>query len=270
MNLTIPYDEFRVWKQLIAPKLIGLNEIAEEVIEYALTEILNNAQDHSGGKNVTVLVSQDKSHVKITIGDDGIGIFKHIMNHLNLDQELDAAIELIKGKFTTLPKYHSGEGLFFTSHAVDKLTICANRHCLELAASEVAFNTIEEISGTKVTVDLKKIMTRSLNSVFEDYCHVDEDEIPVFDRTVFRLQLAQSEGRLISRSQAKRVMKGMERFNLVEVDFTGVETIGQGFADEMFRVWQSFHQETMIKPTHASDRIKKLISRVTKLVNTRY
>jgi anti-sigma regulatory factor (Ser/Thr protein kinase) len=263
MNFTIPYDEFRIWKQLIAPKIIGLNEVAEEIIEYALTEILNNAQDHSDGKNVTVLISQYESHVKVTIGDDGIGIFKHIMDHLHLDQELDAAIELIKGKFTTSPKYHSGEGLFFTSNAVEKLTICANRHCLELATSEVTFNTVEEISGTNITVYLKKIMNRSLNSVFEDYCHVDKNEIPVFDRTVFRLQLVQSEGRLISRSQAKRVMNGMERFSIVEVDFTGVDNIGQAFADEMFRVWQSFHQETIIKPTNTSDKIKKIISRVT-------
>jgi hypothetical protein len=42
-----------------------------------------------------------------------------------------------------------------------------------------------------------------------------------------------------------------------------VDNIGQGFADEMFRVWQSFHQNTIIKTAHASDKIKKLISRVT-------
>jgi len=145
--------------------------------------------------------------------------------------------------------------------------VLANTHCLELTASEVSFNTIEEISGTTVTVELKKIMHRSLNSVFEDYCHVDENEIPVFDRTVFRLQLAQSEGRLISRSQAKRVMNGMERFNIVEVDFTGVNNIGQGFADEMFRVWQSFHQDTIIKTAHVSDKIKKIILRVKNVNN---
>ncbi len=130
MNLTIPYDEFRVWKQLIASQLIGLNEVAEEqqqqIIEYALTEILNNAQDHSGGENVTIFVSQDKDFVKVTIKDGGVGLFKHIMDHLHLEQALDAAIELIKGKFTTLPKYHSGEGLFFTSRAVNKLTLCAS------------------------------------------------------------------------------------------------------------------------------------------------
>jgi len=95
------------------------------------------------------------------------------MRLFHLVQEFDAAIELIKGKFTTLPKYHSGEGLFFSSHAVDKLTICANKHCLELAASEVAFNEIEEITGTNVTVLLKKKKTRNINSVFDDYCSVN-------------------------------------------------------------------------------------------------
>jgi anti-sigma regulatory factor (Ser/Thr protein kinase) len=262
MIIPIPYDEFRVWKQLIAPKLTGLNDVAEEIIEYSLTEILNNAQDHSEGKNASISIYQDKDYITVTIGDDGTGIFRHIMEHLDLDQALDAAIELTKGKFTTLPDYHSGEGLFFSSRAVDQLTICANGHCLEIATSEVTFNVVEEISGTNVTVRLRKTMDRSLEEVFNAYCHLDEDEIPVFDRTVFRLQLAQTEGRLISRSQAKRIMNGMERFAIVEVDFTGVENIGQGFADEMFRVWQTFHKETVVKYRSAGDKVKKIISRV--------
>ena len=247
--IPIPYDEFRVWKQLIAPKLTGLNDVAEEILEYSLTEILNNAQDHSEGKNASISIYQDKDYITVTIGDDGVGIFKHIMEHIHIDQALDAAIELTKGKFTTQPEHHSGEGLFFSSRAVDQLTICANGHCLEIATSEVTFNVVEEISGTNVTVRLRKTMNRRFK--------------PVFDRTVFPLQLAQSEGRLISRSQAKRIMNGMERFAIVEVDFTGVENIGQGFADEMFRVWQSFHKETVVKPTYVGDKVKKIISRVT-------
>jgi anti-sigma regulatory factor (Ser/Thr protein kinase) len=132
MNITIPYDEFRVFKQLIAPKLTNLNETAEEIIEYAVTKILNNAQDHSGGNNVSIAISQDKHNISVTIGDDGVGIFENIMAHLHLEQALDAAIELSKGKLSTQPERHSGEGLFFTLQAVDRLTICANAHCLEL------------------------------------------------------------------------------------------------------------------------------------------
>jgi len=263
MNITIPYDEFRVWKQLIAPKLTNLNETAEEIIEYAIIKILNNAQDHSGGNNVSISILQDKHDLSITIGDDGVGIFKHIMEYIHLDQALDAAIELSKGKLTTQPERHSGEGLFFILQAVDRLTICANAHCLELTDSQAIFNVAKKISGTTITVQLRNTMTRSLESVFNAFCHVNEDEIPIFDQTVFRLQLAQTEGRLVSRSQAKRVMNGMERFAIVEVDFTGVDNIGQGFADEMFRVWQSFHKETIIKATYANEKVKKLISRVT-------
>jgi len=183
MNITIPYDEFRASKQLIAPKLTNLNDTAKEIIEYALIKILNNAQDHSGGNNVSISISQDKHDLSVTISDDGVGIFKHIMEHLHLDQALDAAIELSKGKLTTQPERHSGEGLFFTLQAVDRLTICANAHCLELTDSQVTFNVTEDI--------------------------------------------------------------------------------GQGFADEMFRVWQSFHKETIIKATYANEKVKKLISRVT-------
>ena len=59
-----------------------------------------------------------------------------------------------------------------------------------------------------------------------------------FDRTIVPLRMAQHEGeKLVSRSQAKRIAHRFERFKRVELDFTGVETIGQAFADEMFRVF---------------------------------
>jgi hypothetical protein len=42
---------------------------------------------------------------------------------------------------------------------------------------------------------------------------------------------------LISRSQAKRLLARIELFKIVLFDFSGVETIGQAFADEIFRVF---------------------------------
>ena len=49
------------------------------------------------------------------VNDSGIGIFRNIMQKRNLKSELEAIQDLMKGKTTTMPESHSGEGIFFTS-----------------------------------------------------------------------------------------------------------------------------------------------------------
>jgi len=44
--------------------------------------------------------------------------------------------------------------------------------------------------------------------------------------------------KLVSRSQAKRLLARVELFKVVMLDFTNVPTIGQAFADEIFRVFR--------------------------------
>jgi len=48
---------------------------------------------------------------------------------------------------------------------------------------------------------------------------------------------AYGEDNLISRSQAKRLLVRFERFKEIILDFENVESIGQAFADEIFRVF---------------------------------
>jgi hypothetical protein len=43
--------------------------------------------------------------------------------------------------------------------------------------------------------------------------------------------------RFVSRSEAKRLPRGLDRFAHVTLDFQGVVLVGQGFIDEVFRVW---------------------------------
>jgi hypothetical protein len=58
----------------------------------------------------------------------------------------------------------------------------------------------------------------------------------------------------VARSEAKRLTQGLERFRFVILDFQSVTLVGQGFADEIFRVWSRAHPqielqaENMIPP----------------------
>ena len=66
----------------------------------------------------------------------------------------------------------------------------------------------------------------------------------------------------MSRSQAKRLLVRFERFEHIELDFTGVEEIGQGFADEVFRVFCVQHPMVVISPVNCSSQVERMIKRV--------
>ncbi|MBC8184092.1 STAS-like domain-containing protein [candidate division KSB1 bacterium] len=67
------------------------------------------------GKSLFSDISYSVTKVTIWIWDDGIRIFRKIRTALNLEIDLHAVFELSKGKLTTDPANHTGEGIFFTS-----------------------------------------------------------------------------------------------------------------------------------------------------------
>ena len=47
----------------------------------------------------------------------------------------------------------------------------------------------------------------------------------------------------VARSHARRVLKDAEGYKELVIDFQGIEFMGRGFADEVFRVFQEEHLE---------------------------
>lgn len=84
---------------------------------------------------------------------------------------------------------------------------------------------------TRARWEIDPAGTRSLSDVFHGY-YTDDDHR--FDRTKTVVHLFGIGVRFISRSEARRLMRGLERFREAELDFTGVEEVGQGFVDEVF------------------------------------
>jgi hypothetical protein len=54
----------------------------------------------------------------------------------------------------------------------------------------------------------------------------------------------------------------LEKFKDVDLDFTHVKGIGQGFADQVFRVWQAVHPETQLHVINATPEVEFMINRV--------
>ncbi len=65
--------------------------------------------------------------------------------------------------------------------------------------------------------------------------------------------------KLVSRSQAKRILNRIEKFKTVLLDFEGVDSIGQAFADEVFRVFARRNPHITIQPTHTTETINRMI-----------
>ena len=251
-------DEFRVWSQLIAPKL-NLPQNIFSICHYGFTEMLNNVLEHSRSKNVTIHCTQNEFQTLFEISDDGVGVFTSLCTYFQFDSNIHALIELVKGKLTVAPEAHSGEGIFFSSKMFDQFIIEADDLLVTFEANECSVRSIPNRHGTSFRM---KISNDSLRTTQEIFARYTEPEELTFCKTRFFVSLAAFEGELISRSQAKRIVARFENFEKVELDFNGVNNIGQGFADELVRVWPLAHPATQLFVTNASEPVEKMLRHV--------
>jgi len=254
-------EEDRVWDEMSGPSsvLATVSDRPRAILQYVLTEIVNNAIDHSGATEVEISVSLRGTGVVLEIIDRGVGIFEHIRDKFGLDTELDALQELSKGKTTTMPSRHSGEGVFFSSKASSWFEIASGalRWVVDNRRDDMAVGALDpQVRGTEVRVEVDGDIDRDLNQVFAEYT---EDFKFSKTRTVVRLFAIGTE--FVSRSQAKRLVNGLEKFREVVLDFKGVDLVGQGFADEVFRVWTREHPEVKLIPTDMNDAVAFMVER---------
>ena len=165
---------------------------------------------------------------------------------------------------TTDPDNHTGEGIFFTSRVFDEFEIDSKgvrfRHDDHFEFDYILeSNFSEHEAGTAVYMHIKRDSTRDIQTVFDDYAGPDEFQ---FNKTLIPVRLAQYENeKLVSRSQAKRVLARIERFKIVIFDFDGVKAIGQAFADEIFRVYAKNHPYIVLEPVKMEPNVSKMVRR---------
>jgi hypothetical protein len=249
------------WLELFVPVVAGLPDNVRGIWQYGVTEMVNNAIDHSEASSVRVTVMQNALSTEGYVSDDGVGIFKRIQRALGLYDPREALLELAKGKVTTAPRNHTGEGIFFTSRAFDifgivseELTYAHDKEPLDILAEHLVAR-----SGTMVVLQLDNDSHRNLRSVFNQFSGGEEY---AFSKTLVPIKLAQFEGqKLVSRSQARRLTAGLNRFRHVILDFSGVTEVGQAFADEVFRVFARENPEMLLVATKTSRQVKQMIDR---------
>ena len=259
-EITPELQEDLVWTRDVSPLLKGLPKNVFDVWNFCFTEMFNNAVDHSEGETISVYLEQDEDATELTLIDDGVGIFRKLQSALNLPDERQAVLELAKGKFTTDSSRHSGQGIFFTSRMVDSFDIVSGSVYFSSQAGarqDVALEEEEGTAGTTLFLRLANDTSRTMSGIFAEYREGDKFG---FDRTVIPVVLAQyGDDQLVSRSQAKRVLARVEKFEHVVFDFDKVPQIGQGFADEIFRVFARAHPEVKLSVSRASREVMGMI-----------
>ncbi|MDQ3261966.1 MAG: DUF4325 domain-containing protein [Pseudomonadota bacterium] len=261
-SLDAKITEDQIWGNDISPSLRPMPENVIGIWHYGFTEMFNNAIDHSEGTLIAVTFSKTAASATISLYDNGVGIFKKIQAALKLIDERHAVLELAKGKFTTDPKNHSGEGIFFASRMFDDFRILSGgvyfSHEFE-ENEDWIMQSGDTMPGTLVKMRLNNHTSRATKKVFDKFT---TDDNYGFTKTVVPVKLTQyGDDNLVSRSQAKRLLLRIDRFKVVVFDFASVTSIGQAFADEIFRVFAMKHPDIEIAAIRAGSEVKRMISR---------
>ena len=237
----------------------GIAGNVSSTLDYAFTEMLNNAIEHSTSEKIDVVVMRTATDIRFMVADRGIGIFNNIMKKKRLGTTIEAIQDLLKGKETTEPAAHSGEGIFFTSKIADLLTIKSfeKKLVFDNARQDIYVKDVKPVRGTRVDFVLGLRSKKKLVDLFDKYT----DESFQFSKTEVKVKLYHQDVDYVSRSQARRILTGLEKFKTIELDFKDVKTIGQAFADEVFRIWQAQHKDVKFVIKDANENIMIMIKR---------
>ncbi len=239
-------------------------ENIKSIFEYAFSEMLNNAIEHSKSKKIKFSLDIEGDVLSFVIDDYGIGAFRNIMDTRKLNSPIEAIQDLLKGKTTTAPTMHSGEGIFFTSKIGDEFSL--DSYGYQFSAD----NKIKDIfvgqtkgqkQGTRVKFSLNINDKHHLNDIFRKYTNIAKDSDYGFDKTEVRVRLYVMGGVHISRSQARRVLSGLEKFKVIVLDYDNVPTVGQAFADEVYRVFKNKYPKIEIESINMNETVRFMVER---------
>jgi len=253
--------EDSIWTRYVKPMLLEQPGNVQNICNYGFTEIINNAIDHSEGTSIYVSIDVNDVNISIKVMDNGIGIFQKIQRALGLDSIRESILHLSKGKFTTDPTKHTGEGIFFTSRIFDKFGILSDDMFYTFSGNDWFLSSEKEESfgkGTFIQMQVNKQSEKTTKQVMDEYADQDIG----FMKTVVAVALsADPNDPHVSRSQAKRLLMGLEKFKKIILDFNGVVSVGQAFVDEVFRVFKNAHPGIAVQYVNANSDVEQMIKR---------
>lgn len=252
------------WQRDFAP-FFDLPPNVARIAQHAFGELVNNAIDHSGGSQVTVSLRQTAMHLQLLVSDDGRGVFDCIQHSFDIADPAVAMLELSKGKLTSQPDRHSGRGLYFSSRLADVFDLHANARAFQYRGWDTrrwyAGRPMPR-QGTSVYFAIALDSPRTLDGVLR--AASADGAGYAFETTQVPLRLLADGPNvgLESRAQARRVASRLARFRRAELDFHGLDDVGHGFADELFRVFARECPSVELVPVSMAPRVAAMLQAV--------
>ncbi|MEK6210348.1 MAG: STAS-like domain-containing protein [Pseudomonadota bacterium] len=114
------------------------------------------------------------------------------------------------------------------------------------------------LNGTGVSFAIQRSSRRFIEEIFSEFAPEEYDFR--FQKTKMLVKLLQRE--FVSRSEAKRLVANLEKFSEIVLDFRDVKSVGQGFADEVFRVFARRHPAVKIATENTNPGVDAMIRHV--------
>ena len=255
-------SEDRVWQELLSlhPVLGRLSVPARELFRIRLHRDAQQRHRALAGREVEVCFSQASDDtLSFEIQDDGVGLFQSLRRSLRLGSVEEAVKKLSQSRLPPLPDGRVAAGLFFSSRAARRFEVDSNgfRWMVDNQSGSTAAASAGPRKGTRVRFQGELQPRRTLAELFARY-----SEHTIVHKTRVVVTLGTS---FISRKEAQRLLAPLERFHTVVLDFKDVKEIGQGFADEVFRVWPSSHPHVTLEPINMSPVVSLMIDHARRI-----
>lgn len=260
--IEVDTSEDDIYKQVIRKK-IPANTVADIVMDklkYIFTEMVNNAIDHSGSDSVSIALVERGNNITCSITDTGIGIFQNVMAQLHLENHFQALEKILEGKTTTDTKRHSGEGIFFSSKIAQQFEIISSEIHLIIdnERNDYTLTKCNHVQGTSIIIILDKENTQLIEHVFKQYTNDDSQ----FTKTKIVVELYQHGVSFVSRSEAKRLLSDLaKKYEHIVFDYQDVKSVGQGFVDQVYRVFAASHPDIKIESIHMNESVTFMVRR---------
>lgn len=255
--------EDKIFERDIEPLLKAAEDNARSIWRYAFCEMMNNAIEHSGAREITCTVAANPVFAEISVADNGIGIFENIRRYLKKTKGEDYTLAectafLLPGKFTTNSEAHSGEGIFFTSQITDEFYILSSGVTFSRKNLKNVFSGINNgCFSTSVQMKLYNDTAKRLRDVFDRYSDTESG----FFRTSVPMLTFFPSGFPVARSEARRLFAMLSGFSEAVLDFSGISSVGQAFVHELFSVLSKSGSVIRLECENMSPDVEFMIKR---------
>ncbi len=255
------FDTDEIWATA-EPKLLpsSASPAARGLARFCFGELLSNASTHSAGASATLHCQSLPDLIRFELADTGLGLFTRVREKLKLASDLDALVELSKSPLTTMPATHFGRGLFVVAAACQRFHIVANglRWTQDNIRGDQLLSQIERVPGTRVGCEIDPASEAEAQQLLRERA-ASSSPLSATGRVALLVLNQQGTGNFVSRAEAQSLMRGMEQLREVRLDFTGVEGVGSGFAEEIFAVWAAAHPKVRIRVLNANPVVQRVI-----------